>query len=72
MPLFALVVVTAIWGITFIQVKDAALNGGTQGSPVDPLLLTPCVPTSTWAPVGQSPAPPTDSDPRPTARRLVR
>jgi hypothetical protein len=39
---------------------DAQLlqNGGTQGSPVDPLLHTTLWPSASRAALGQSPAPP--------------
>ena len=58
MPLLALLLVTAIWGVTFVQVEDAVQNGGTPGSPVGPLLHDILRPTSFSAPAGQSPAPP--------------
>ncbi len=57
-PLFALLLVTAIWGVTFVQVKDAVQNGGTPGSPVSPFLHDTLRPAPSWAPAGQSPAPP--------------
>ncbi len=56
--LLALLLVTAIWGVTFVQVKDAVQNGGTPGSPVGPLLHDTLSPACSWAPAGQSPAPP--------------
>jgi hypothetical protein len=57
-PLLALLLVTAIWGVTFVQVKDAVQNGGTPGSPVGPLLHDILRPAPLSAPAGQSPAPP--------------
>jgi hypothetical protein len=61
MALFALILVTAIWGVTFVQVKDAAQNGGTPGSPVGPLLHSTLRPFPLSAPAGPSPAPPRDA-----------
>jgi hypothetical protein len=61
MPLLALLLVTAIWGVTFVQVKDAVQNGGTPGSPVGPLLHSILRPVPSSAPAGQSPAPPSDT-----------
>jgi len=40
-------------------------NGGTHGSPVGPLLYTPRRRADSWAPAGQSPAPPVDATLRP-------
>ena len=40
MPILALILVTAVWGVTFVQVEDALKHGGTRGSPVGPLLHT--------------------------------
>ena len=57
-PLLALLLVTAIWGVTFVQVKDAVQNEGTPGSPVGPLLHAILRPAPSSAPAGQSPAPP--------------
>jgi hypothetical protein len=61
MPLLALLLVTAIWGVTFVQVKDAVQNGGTPGSPVGPLLYSILRPGPSSAPAGQSPASPSDN-----------
>ena len=61
MPLLALLIVTAIWGVTFVQVKDAVKNGGTTGSPVGPFLYSILRPVPSSAPAGQSPAPPSDT-----------
>ncbi|HVN59694.1 MAG TPA: hypothetical protein VMT59_00425 [Gaiellaceae bacterium] len=63
-PFLSLVLVTAIWGVTFVQVKDAVAiyplkRGGTHGSPTSPLLHGSLVQTAAWAPAGPSPAPPT-------------
>ncbi len=62
-PLLALLLVTAIWGVTFVQVKDAVQNGGTPGSPVGPLLHDILRPAPLSAPAGQSPAPPKSAVP---------
>ncbi len=40
MAILALILVTAVWGVTFVQVEDALKHGGTRGSPVGPLLHT--------------------------------
>jgi len=67
--LLALILVTAVWGVTFVQVKDALGNGGTQGSPVGPLFHADAPKAAASAPAGRSPAPPGSGGASPITQR---
>jgi hypothetical protein len=46
-----------------LALGEVEKNGGTQGSPVSPLLHASRGPTDEWAALGQSPAPPDGAAP---------
>jgi nitrogen regulatory protein P-II 1 len=56
---------------TGLPLEEVEQNGGTQGSPVGPLLHTSPSPAASSAALGQSPAPPRDASSRSGAGREV-
>jgi hypothetical protein len=68
--LLALILVTAIWGVTFVQIKDALelyplfafSPGGTHGSPMGLLLLSSRRTAVAWAAPRRDAAPPAERD----------
>ena len=48
--------------VRIAETEHGMENGETHGSPVGPLLRTSREPAASWAPAGQSPAPPSQSD----------